>query len=251
MKYNPQSFEKQAARWPVFASSGSIAEDVVLRTGQLWGLSPMGWLAPGRSHPGICEDLVAEFGIDACRIALISESFNLAAGPINQLETAFKWLARLFRDSQTDCGDCNSGPWLEAAAQSRDHVLCRGDLRAALMAVKHAAKIAPPRINSGGRFSRLVIACLYPFAPVLAAQLAGSPENLQLSLPRIIEEFDEYLCVRFAIADSGWQNRVFNARHFKSDPKKALLEVKAVARAAGRRDFCLQSTDGGLKICFS
>jgi len=251
LKYNPQSFEKQAALWPVFASSGSLIEDIILRARQLWGLSPLGWIAPGRSQPGICEDLIAEFGIDACRVALISEFPHPPAEPLNQLETAFKWLARIFRDSQTDCNDSNPGPWLEAAAQSRDHILCRSDLRAALMAVKHAAKVAPPRIKAGGRLKRLVIACLYPFVPILAAQLAGSPGELLLSVPQIAEEFPEYLCVRFAIADGGWHNRVFNTQHFKNDPKKALLEVKAVAKAVGRREFFIQNADGGLKICFS
>ncbi len=251
MKYNPQSLEKQAGLWPVFASSGSLAEDVALRMRQLWNLSPMGWIAPGRSQPGISEDLAAEFGIDACRISLISEGMSLPAEPVHQLEAAFKWLARIFRDSQVDCTAYHPGPWLEAAAQSRDHILCRSDLRAALMSVKHAAKVSPPQINADGRFRRLVIACLYPFVPVLAAKLGGSPANLHLSMPQIAEEFPEYLCVRFAIADSGWQNRVFNAGYFKQDPKKALLEVKAVARAAGKRDFLIQNTDGGLRICFS
>lgn len=211
----------------------------------------MGWIAPGRSQPGLSEDLVAEFGIDACRIALISESANLPIEPSNQLEAAFRWLARIFRDTQADGGTYDPGPWLEAAAQSHDHILCRNDLRAALMSVKHAAKASPPQIKADGRFRRLVIACLYPFAPVLAAQLAGSPENTQFSLPQITKEFPEYLCVRFAIADSGWQNRVFNTQHFNRDPKKALLEVKAVARATGQRDFFIQNDDGGLRICFS
>ncbi|HQB82006.1 MAG TPA: hypothetical protein PLR50_00805 [Candidatus Rifleibacterium sp.] len=222
-----------------------------MRARQLWGLSPMGWFAPGRSRPGISEDLAAEFGIDACRIALVSEGARLPAEPLDQLEAAFKWLARIFRDSQQDSAVHNPEPWLEAAAQSRDHLLCRSDLRAALMSVKHAAKVSPPQIKAGGRFKSLVLACLYPFVPVLAAQLAGSPDNMLLSLPQIVEEFPEYLCVRFAIADSGWQNRVFNARHFKSDPKKSLLQVKAVARAAGKKDFFIQNADGGLRICFS
>ncbi len=211
----------------------------------------MGWIAPGRSQPDLSEDLVAEFGIDTCRIALISEGVRRSVEPLNQLEAAFKWLARFFRDTQSDSSTYDPGPWLEAAAQGHDHILCRGDLRAALMSVKHAAKVSPPQIKAGGRFRRLVIACLYPFAPILAAHLAGSPENLQLSLPQIAQEFPEYLCVRFAIAESGWQNRVFSAQHFNSDPKKALLEVKAVARAAGRRNFFIQNTDGGLRICFS
>ncbi len=251
MKYNPQSFEKQVVLWPVFAFSGNPAEDIVLRIRQLWGLSPMGWIAPGRSQIGLSEALVAEFGIDACRIALISEGTNLPAEPSNQLEAVFKWLARIFRDTQADSGAYDPGPWLEAAAQSHDHILCRTDLRAALMSVKHAAKISPPKIKADGRFRRLVIACLYPFVPILAAQLAGSPENTQFSLPQITEEFPEYLCVRFAIADSGWQNRVFNTQHFNRNPKKALLEVKAIARATGRRDFFIQNDDGGLRICFS
>lgn len=251
MKYNPQSFEKQAALWPVFAFSDDLAKDIVLRVRQLWGLSPMGWVAPDRSQPGIGEDIVAEFGIDACRIARISENTGLSNEPLKQLEVAFKWLARLFRDAQTDSNNCDPGPWLEAAAQSRDHSLYRNDLRAALMAVKHAAKVSPPRIKAGESFKRLVLACLYPFAPVLAAQLAGSPGGLLLSLPQTAEEFPEYLCVRFSISDSGWQNRVFNARHFKHNPKEALLGIKAVARAVGKREFFIQNTEGGLRICFS
>ena len=193
------------------------------------------------------EDLQSEYGIDACRIACLSQS---GLPRQQELEPAFKWLARLYRQLNTPAGAFAAAPWLEAAHRASDHVRHRANAMAALAEIKRAVRLAPPGSNLTDHENALVAACLYPFAPLLAADIARSANFAWQNLAAVSDSFANLVCVRYALENGGWQQKVFNRQQFAADPLRELKSLKQVKKAIGSRPASISPTEWGLKICF-
>ncbi len=198
---------------------------------------------------GFSEEFHYEYGIDACRIARISpgSSSDEKAGLL--LEPSFKWLARLHQQVEMAGKDFVPDPWLEAAIQSRDHILNRENASAALATVRHAAKVSPPHAGLNANAFALVFACLYPFAPILAMYGAQQTKARIENLPALIGSFENHVCIRFALENGGWHQKVFDRKKFAANPLSELRNVKWIEKALGDRCATIAETEEGLKIC--
>lgn len=246
-RYNPHSIEKQARQWPVLLSCSSLDNDIRNRFAQLWQEQTPGFISPFACEMPFTEDLQREYGTDACRIACLSQS---GLPRQQELEPAFKWLARLYQQLNRPVSAFAAAPWLEAAYRAGDHVRHRENAMAALTELKHAVRLAPPGINLADHENALVAACLYPFAPLLAAHIARAANFAWQNLALISESFANLVCVRYALENGGWQQKVFNRQQFAADPLRELKSLKQVRKAIGARPASISQTEWGLKICF-
>ncbi|MDD3145990.1 MAG: hypothetical protein PHD82_01700 [Candidatus Riflebacteria bacterium] len=249
-RYNPHSIEKQARQWPALFCQQFLNDDIRLRVEQLWSAHPAGWASPFSCLTPFEPDLQKEYGLDACRIALVSDETRNEGGNPQLLEPAFKWLAKLHKNLRG--GDCQFSaiPWLEAAIQGRDHILQRNDARSALATLRHAVRVSPPSAGLTRNESALVFACLMPFAPLFAANEAGLAGIQALNFSEIINSFGQYICVRFSLGNGGWNQKVFDRAAFQQNPLDVLKELKQVKRSLGKHPVRLLSTGEGLRICF-
>ena len=75
-RYNPQSIEKQARKWPVFTCEADIYADLRRRIEGVSGLCAYDWIFPEIKTEFFEKDIVDEYGIDACRLAVIRACGN-------------------------------------------------------------------------------------------------------------------------------------------------------------------------------
>ncbi len=228
-------------------SSPNLEADVRLRVEQLWSAKNPGWISPFSCQIAFDAGLQSEYGIDACRVASIIKSSE--AGE-SELEPSFKWLARLYHQLGSPRRSFTATAWLETAIQTRDHVIGRNNPAAALAQLKHAVKVSPPGLQLGMLEKALVTACLYPFAPLLAMHFAGHNDFSWQNLPATIAGFTDFVCVRFAIEQGGWNQKVFDRRRFGENPIGELKSLRQVRKALGNRPAKLVHSEGGLRICF-
>jgi len=248
LRYNPHSIEKQARKWPVLLCQTELYADVHFRIEQIWGEKPSGWLDAFACRSAIAGDLSAEFGVDACRIASVSAD-NTPAAAEKLLEPSFKWLAKIFGQFTGSSSDFSPVPWLEAAFIGRDLALQQKKYRTALTLVRKAARLSPPGNSLSSAEHALVTACLYPFAPLLATHLAAQKQSGIADLPTLADHFPELVCVRFALENGGWHQKVFDRASFANDPLQQLMQVKLVRKAVGSRSARISSSKQGLRIC--
>ena len=212
-------------------------------------MKPSGWPDAFACDCNIAEDLRDEFGTDACRIAAISCEKSSSSAVEDLLEPSFKWLAKLFTQFSKPAGNFSPAPWLEAAFISRDLILQQNRYRTALTLVRKAARLSPPGSNISRPESALVTACLYPFAPVLAMYLTNQAQPTPATLPALAANFPHLVCIRFALENGGWHQKVFDRRIFADNPLQQLMQVKLVHKAVGNRTARLDETEDGLRIC--
>lgn len=217
---------------------------------QIWQLQPSGWVSPFSCQSPFAPELRHEYGVDACRVASISSATSQNSSDPHLLEPAFKWLAKLQNLFRTGTSHFSAIPWLEAGIQAHDHILLRDNPRAALTTLRHAVKVSPPSADNTISEKALILACLAPFAPVLATHEASLFKIELLSMPEIIKSFDRHICIRFSLGDGGWNQKVFDRARFQQNPLEELKKLKQVKIAIGKRSAQLRETEGGLKICF-
>jgi hypothetical protein len=249
LRYNPHSMEKQAIAWPVLFSRPVLAEDIIARTGQIWGEQAAGWLDPIATTIAVSGELRAEYGIDACRLAIIKSGKNQVG--INLLESAFKWLNNFHASWQQENPDFSPTAWLEAVLECRDHILDRNNPHAGLATIQKAFKQARPGKNLTPADKCLIWCAIYPFAPVIAATALNLATTWPVSMQQQLQEFNQLICVRFALERGGWHWRVFDRNAYMEQPWNQLRTVKWVRQAT--KDHCvrLEQTPEGVRICFN
>jgi len=249
IRYNPHRIEKQARKWPVSFSAYSLEEDIRLRFSMLWSDHAMGWADPFAVKPAIDENLLYEYGFDCARIAGICAQNRVSAASL--LESSFKWLSRLdWFLNNSEKSAFATEPWLEAALQGHDQVIYRHRPYCAFALVRKALRLAPPDKNLDPLQKNLVISAVYPFCPLWARFNLLDETGIPAALPAIVEDFQEFACVRFSLPAGGWHWQVFERKSFSTSPQTELLKLKWVKKAAGNRSLRLEQAKEGLKICF-
>ena len=249
-RYNPQSLEKQVRKWPVFFSENNLHQDVVKRLEQLLDEKSKGWYDPYSVRLPFDKDLIYEYGIDACRFAVINSGYSKNAEAF--LEPSFKWIAKFHeiycRKSKES--SFNPVPWLEAIIQMQDHIIARKTDRLALALVMKAVKESPPSSALTNSEEQLVFACLFPFIPIYTA--CYFPKILEIiSIKKIIESFTQYSCVKIALEKGGWHWQVFARNSFENQPIVELSNIRWVKKAIAGKNVNLKKEAGGIRICFS
>lgn len=250
-RYNPHSFQKQARKWPVSVSIKDFISDLEIRTRQIWNETALEKLDSFSCELPIEREFAEEYGVDCCRLAHL-EAQNL---PTSQtfLDSAFKWLAKLFSQLHAPPSKTFSAKiWFEMALQAKDHILDRKMPHAGLACIKRAVKLSPPNSELADKELSLVRKCIYPFAPILAQSMENEqrdflPENLK----DLFSCFPELVMIRYSIEKGGWHWGVFQKKQFSSSPIETLLSVKWVNFAAQGKKLSLKNTSEGQLICFS
>ena len=249
-RYNPQSIEKQVRKWPVFFSEKDLHQDIKKRLEQLLDANPKGWYNPYSVELPFEKDLIYEYGIDACRFAVINSSYSNNAETF--LEPSFKWIAKFHEVycHRNQTALFNPIPWLEAIVQMQDHIITRKADRLALALVMKAFKESPLPCQLKESEELLVAACLFPFIPIYTA--CYFPKILEIiSIKKIIESFTEYSCVKIALEKGGWHWHVFTRKNFEDQPVAELSKIKWIKKAIIGKDVKLKNEAGGIRICFS
>ncbi|MFZ2958992.1 MAG: hypothetical protein WA705_19060 [Candidatus Ozemobacteraceae bacterium] len=222
-RYSPHALQRKAREWPAFSHpivgvnpqnalhpcnfAGihppvEIFQEVVLRARSIWlGDGPWFDVLSCDVPAGEPAELLAEYGVDAVRIASLTASGG-AFPDISLLESALRWLAQWYdrlypspaSSTTTAITACATGvdsspvatgdvsrvnadgiwdatSWLGAAAAAQDHLFLRNRAYPALAAIKRAWKTAPINADSSSNAHSLAILLLMPFAPVLGVTL--------------------------------------------------------------------------------
>ena len=249
-RYNPQSIEKQVRKWPVFFSENDLHQDIKKRLEQLLDANPKGWYNPYSVELPFEKDLIYEYGIDACRFAVINSGYSNNAETF--LEPSFKWIAKFH---EVYCHRNQTAlfkpiPWLEAIVQMQDHIITRKADRLALALVMKAFKESPLPCQLKESEELLVAACLFPFIPIYTACYFSKILEI-ISIKKIIESFTEYSCVKIALEKGGWHWHVFTRKNFEDQPVAELSKIKWIKKAIIGKDVKLKNEAGGIRICFS
>lgn len=250
-RYNPQSIEKQVRKWPVLFSEKDLNADLELRLNQLLNLASKGWINPFSVSLPFEDELIYEYGIDACRLAIINKNSN--SQPETLLEPSYKWLAKLYDSLNKNKSEYafNPIPWLEAVIQFKDHILERKSPRLALSLVMKAFNEAPPSPSLQPREKELIYACLSPFVPIISTTLITKENILGPTINEIVSSFREYFCVRIALEKGGWHWQVFSRKIYEDNPISELSKIKWIHKAIVGKQTSLKEEDGGIRICFS
>lgn len=250
LKYNPHMIQKQAKKWPVSVCKAlSLQEDIISRNAAIWGDSLKTLPDPFAIKPNLAHDLVSEYGVDACRMALIAANSQTVSP--SHLESAYKWLAKFYQ-SAINCGPkkFNITTWLETLYQGRDHLQKRKDPYSAMSLVRKSLKLAKINATDSPEELQLALLSLYPFAPVLSYYLADAHNLLPLtSVKALALHFTDLVAVRFRIKNSGWHWKIFNRQSFVADPIAEFKTVKLVALAAQNRHIDVSMLEEGYEIC--
>lgn len=250
-RYNPQSIEKQVRKWPVLFSEKELDSDLILRLNQLLGLAPTGWINPFSVSLPIEDDLICEYGIDACRLASINQNKQYEIESL--LEPSYKWISKLYDSIYKNKSEYlfNPVPWLEAVIQLKDQILGRNFPRQALSLVMKAFKEAPPSPSLQLREKELIYLCLSPFIPIFSASLIEKDNLVLPTINEIVSSFSEYFCVKIALEKGGWHWQVFSRKIYEANPISELSKIKWIGKAIKGKQISLKEEDGGIRICFS
>ncbi len=240
--------QKQARKWPVSVSISNLNEDVKARFAQCSNGNLARIVALNTHEYGIDAELVEEYGIDACRIAVFSAQKK--EKPQMLLESAYKWLARQYSSIEQSQGHFSAAVWLEAFYQARDQVCLRDHLYSGLASVRRAARLSPLCQQMSVDETNLAGLCIYPFAPVFALHLL-QPLRLIKNLQELTLNLPGLLPVRYRIEKGGWQWSVFCREDFEKEPMQSLLQRKMIRKACMNKEARLEKTDEGLVICLN
>ncbi|MCK9456794.1 MAG: hypothetical protein M0R31_05815 [Candidatus Riflebacteria bacterium] len=249
-RYNPQSIEKQARKWPVFTCEADIYADLRRRIEGVSGLCAYDWIFPEIKTEFFEKDIVDEYGIDACRLAVIRACGNKNTC-IEYLDSSYNWLSRFYEAFVVESsGRFEEKPWLNAFFQAYDHVVLRNKADLAFALVCKAFKNSCPNKGLKNDHLELVLSAAYPFLPILSAFIAQKFGVNFRAVNEIFEKSEKYVGVRFKIGEGGWHREVFDKQGYEKAPLAELLKVKWVRAAANKRQASLISVDGGKQIVF-
>ena len=252
LKYNPHMIQKQARKWPAsVCTTSSLTEDIIARNASIWNKPLRSLTDPFAVKLNIDYDLISEYGIDACRMAVIAAREQKVS--LSHLESAHKWLAKFYH-SALNCGPDNFDPgtWLETLYQSQDHLQQRQDPYSVLAIVRKSLKLSGINATLTCQKLQLAMLAIYPIAPVLSYYLMNSFNMLPLpSVESAAAGFSDLLAVRFRIKNSGWHWKVFNRQKFTHNPVTELKRVKWVAMAAQNRHIDVSKLKEGYEICLT
>ncbi len=248
IRYNPQSIEKQVRKWPVLFSEQEFHKDICLRVNQLLDKIPNGHVNPFSVNYEFEEEILSEYGVDACRIAILSnQSTN---NPDSLLESSFKWLARL-HDAllTTSKEEFNPVPWLEALIKYEDYVIKRKADNLALSLAKKAVKDSPLNSSLTEREKLLAASVLYPFVPVFTEIKLLNSSTLTIS--HLQNLYPEYIFKKIAMEKGGWHWHVFLRKIYIENPMAEIQKIKWIKKALDKNKAVLKEDDGGIRICLS
>lgn len=248
-RYNPQSIEKQARKWPALLSKQSIAFDLEVRLKQIKGIEKLDWFWPVIEEDIFDTEYICEYGNDACRLAFLSSDNNTK--PISLLDSAYKNISKvynLFISNKSSSFD--SKYWLKAVVQAYDHAVLRKKPALAVALINSALNNAKPSENMSSSEKSLVLSTLYPFMPILSFYLSKLFKIELQPVNKLISQ-TKYTEVVFKISGGGWHREIFDKENFNSNPKKALYSLKWVKKAVGKSNIKLCEINGGIEIVFS
>lgn len=239
--------QKQARKWPVSVSVTNLVDDIILRANQAWQGEEWNFSDPFAVHYDIEKALTEEYGADCCRIASI-EAQNQSVNQV-YLESAFKWLAKVYNSFQTET-KANFKPdiWLELLFQARDHLLKRKKAHTALACIKKAFKLSPPAKTISAAEKLIVLTAMYPFAPILVLNCGELQQNK--AIEDLTSFFPEYIAVKFCIQSGGWHWAIFNRAGFESNQSLEFKSIKWVKLAAKDKELLLKKDTEGYIIHF-
>jgi hypothetical protein len=241
--------QKQARKWPVSVSITNLYEDLKARFKQCSDGNFQRIIAPETNEYGLDEELVGEYGIDASRIAILTAQNS--ESPASFLESAYKWLARLYScllDNRQE--KFSAKVWLEAFYQARDQVCLRHHPYSGLAILRRAARLSPLQGEMSACETNLAGLCIYPFAPIFALNLLQSLKTVK-NIQELAGDFSDWTPIRYRIEKGGWQWSVFSRENFEKTPLQSLLQQKLVKKACLGKTPRLEKTAEGLIICLN
>jgi len=249
-RYNPQSIEKQAKKWPVFTCEADISADLRRRIEGVSGLRAYDWIFPEIKNEYFEKDIVDEYGIDACRLSVIRACGNKNTC-FEYLDSSYNWLSRFYEAFMVESSrQFEEKAWLNALFQAYDHVVLRNKADLAFSLVCKAFKDSCPNKGLKNDNLELVFSAAYPFLPILSAFFARKFGVNFRAANEIFEKSEKYVGVRFRIGEGGWHRDVFDKQRYEKAPLEELLKVKWVRAAANKRQASLISVEGGKQIVF-
>ncbi|MFZ5951085.1 MAG: hypothetical protein ACOYXC_10295 [Candidatus Rifleibacteriota bacterium] len=246
-RFNPHQMQKLAGKWPVSPGLSDLSIDLVHRFEQShegnFSMIPDPLVNQGR----IDAELLAEYGYDAGRLAKIIAQNE--AVTVSHLDSAFRWLARLFQNPPAKT-EFSPAIWFEAFLQAYDNVVTRKKPNAALALIRRASKSSWPSTGMPEKALNLTACCLYPFAPVFALSMI-SRLHKTYNIKQLLEFYPDCLPVRFASEKGGWHWAVFDKNCFSSDPVSCFSTCKWVKSAAGGKPITARKTEKGWLLCLN
>lgn len=249
-RYNPQSIEKQARKWPVFTCEADIYADLRRRIEGVSGLCAYDWNFPEIKTEFFEKDIVDEYGIDACRLAVIRACGNKNTC-IEYLDSSYNWLSRFYEAFVVESsGQFDEKPWLNAIFQAYDHAVLRKKTNLAFALICKAFKDCSPNKALTKNNLELVLSAVYPFLPILSRFLVEKFGVKLRTVNEIFEKSEKFVGVRFRIGEGGWHREIFDKVRYEEAPLAELLKIKWVNTAANNRQASLISVEGGKQIVF-
>ncbi len=246
-RFNPHHMQKLAGRWPVSPGFSDLSMDIMHRFEQSnegnFSMIP----DPLVNNGQIEDELLAEYGYDAGRLAKIIAQNETVA--VSHLDSAFRWLAGLFQ-KRPSSSDFSPAIWFEAFLQACDNVLTRKKPHAALALIRRASKISWPSNGMSEKALNLAACCIYPFAPVFALSMISRLHEAY-NIKQLLEFFPDCLPVRFASEKGGWHWGVFDRNCFSSDPVSCFSTCKWVKSAARGKPIKAEETEKGWLLCLN
>ncbi|MBF0546774.1 MAG: hypothetical protein HQM08_20170 [Candidatus Riflebacteria bacterium] len=205
----------------------------------------------------ISEERFVEYGIDACRLAMLSVPSNVV--PCDELlESSFKWLSSFYeaftglrKNLETWVSDC----WLTAARASYDHLLTR-DRPYASFSVIRKAFIQMPIVKSTPTEGKLLsLLLLIPFAPILGASLLNEISGglnfskLNFTIDSLISTFSPLQPFCITTKNGGRKWEIFDCQDISEYPKIEISKLEWVKKSLKNVEWNLSKTENGWMIC--
>ncbi|MDD3001240.1 MAG: hypothetical protein PHF29_05760 [Candidatus Riflebacteria bacterium] len=253
-RYNPQSIEKQAKKWPVFTYEEDIYADMRRRLEGGIGLRAYDWIFPEVKTEYFDKEIIDEYGIDACRLSVISTCGNKNTDKndyLKHLDSTYNWLSRFYEAFTIESSrQFDEKPWLNAIFQAYDHAVLRKKPNLAFALICKAFKDCPPNKALTKNNLELVLSAVYPFLPILSRFLVEKFVVKLGTVNEIFEKSEKFVGVRFRIGEGGWHREIFDKVRYEEAPLVELLRIKWVNAAANKRQATLTSVEGGKQIVF-
>jgi hypothetical protein len=249
-RYNPQSIEKHIlCEFKGYAEPSLMADYKARTNALLEGLADP-FPSPKIAIDGISNDILREYGIDACRLAKLSAP--ALPVPYSLLDSAYNWISKLYDSfNHGQSREFCIKPWLSALLQLPDHIIKRSKPRSAFALIQRAFNESRPTMALSGQEKLCVIACISPFTPILAEYLLKTHGLQKMSIHNIINSFEQYISISLQVGNGGWHREIVDKGQFAKNPLPELLKIKWVSRAVKNKAISVHDFAGGKQIVFT
>ena len=143
-RYNPQSIEKQAKKWPVLFFSNKLKEDFNNRVKQVNGEGKIVWGFPIIESGVFSSEYIEEYGVDVCRFAVLSSEGKET--PNELLDSSYRQIARMHDSIMYGKNKVSFDEkyWFRSIIQSYDHAIIRNKSELAVATINAAFKHSLP-----------------------------------------------------------------------------------------------------------